>query len=61
MSVELKMLISSGPNPCIHMFYLDVAIGCAQRDCNECIWEVRSNHQTKLLELIPILEIEPDG
>lgn len=57
---ELKKLLSSCNEPCINKFYLKIAIGGEQRDCDDCIWEEESEQQAKIFELIPILEIEPD-
>lgn len=65
MSVELEKLLTSGGNPCegSENDYLNKSIMCpgVLGECSKCAWEKKADIHTKLLNLIDILEIEPDG
>ncbi len=65
MSVELEYLLTKGNNPCEggDNVYLSQIIHCPgdTTNCSKCIWEKKSDVHPKLLNLIDILDIEPDG
>ena len=61
---ELKVLLTEGKDPCERSEnkFLGKLIECymERNDCMQCMWDKESNQHSKLLELIPIMEIEPD-
>ena len=60
MSNEIKILVTSGTDPCTNMEnkLLSRNIHCNTIPCGECIWNRNSDINSRLLELVDLLEVD---